>query len=204
MTYWLSKDGWALKNWWFWIVVLEKTFENPLDSKEIKPVNPKGNQPWIFIGRTDDEAETSILWPPDMKSWLTGKDPDSRNDWRQEKKGMTEDEMVGWHHWLNGQEFAQTLWDNEGQGSLVYCSSWDRKKLDMTVTERQQMSKVMDFMLSPCLTCVFCACLFYVFGWGLGEDHKATLPCQVYSPFCDSKCLDYVCGGERNLDTHTL
>ena len=130
-------------------------------------------------------------WCKELRHW---KDPNAGKDWRQEKKGMTEDEMVGWHHWLNGQEFAQTLRDNEGQGSLVYCSSWDRKKLDMTVTERQQMSKVMDFMLSPCLTCVFCACLFYVFGWGLGEDHKATLPCQVYSPFCDSKCLDYVCG----------
>ena len=88
----------------FQTVVLEKTLESPLDCKEIKPVNPKGNQSWIFIGRTDAEADISILWPPDVKSWLTGKDPDAGKDWRQEKKGTTEDEMVGWHHWLNGHE----------------------------------------------------------------------------------------------------
>ena len=102
-------------------MVLEKTLEGPLDSKEIKPVNPKENQSWIFTGRTDAEAEAPILWPPDVKSWLTGKDPDAGKDWRQEK-GMTEDEMVGWHHWLNGHEFEQTLEDSEGQGSLACCS----------------------------------------------------------------------------------
>ena len=96
------KENWALKNWYFWTVVLEKTLESPLDSKEIKPVNPEGNQSWIFIGRTDVEAETPILWPPDTKNWLTGKDPDVRKDWRWEEKGMTEDKMVGWHHQLNG------------------------------------------------------------------------------------------------------
>ena len=98
------KESWAPKNWCFWIV-LEKTLESFLDSKEIKPVNPKGNQPWIFIGRTDAEAEAPILWPPDVKSQLTGKDPDSGEDWRQEEKEVTEDEMVGWHHWFNGHEF---------------------------------------------------------------------------------------------------
>ena len=102
---WLDyKESWAPKNWCFWIVVLEKILENPLDSK-IKSVNPKGNQPWLFIGRTGDEAETPMLWPPDMKNWLFGRDPDAGRDWRQEEKGMTEDEMVGWHHWLNGHEF---------------------------------------------------------------------------------------------------
>ena len=90
-----------MKNWCFWIVVLEKTLESPLDSKEIKPVPPKGNQAWIFIGRTDAEAEAPILWLPDEKSQLTGKDPDAGKNWKQEEKGMTEDEMVGWHHWLN-------------------------------------------------------------------------------------------------------
>ena len=103
------KEGWAPKNLCFWTVVLEKTLESPLDCKEIKPVNLKGNQSWIFIGRTDAKAEAPILWPPDMKNWLTGKDPDAGKDWRQEEKGMTEDEMVGWHHWLSGHEFEQAL-----------------------------------------------------------------------------------------------
>ena len=99
------REGWALKNWCFWAAELEKTLESPLGYKEIKLVNPKGNQSWIFIGRTDAEAETPILWPPDVKNWLIGKDPDAGKDWRQEEKGMTEDEMVGWHHGLNGHEF---------------------------------------------------------------------------------------------------
>ena len=99
------KEGWMLKNQCFWTVVLEKTFESPLDFKEIQPVNPKGNQSWLFIGRTDVEAETPILWPPDAKNWLIGKDTDAGKDWRQEEKGMTEDEMVGWHHWCDGHEF---------------------------------------------------------------------------------------------------
>ena len=120
------KKGWALKNWCFWILVLENT----LNSKEIKPVNPKGNHPWIFIGRTD--AEALILWPPDVKSRLMGKDPDAGKDWGQEEKGTTEDEMVGWHHWLNGHEFEQTLGNGEGQGSLVCCSPWGCKELDTT------------------------------------------------------------------------
>ena len=100
------KERWVLKNWCFWTVVLDKTLESLLDSKETKPVNPKGNQLWILIGRTDAEAETPILWPPDAKSWLTGKDPDAGKDGRQEEKGMIEDEMVGWHHLLNGHEFG--------------------------------------------------------------------------------------------------
>ena len=99
------KKSWALKNWCFWTVVLEKTLESPLDCKEIQPVHPKGNQSWIFIGRTDAEAETPILWPPDAKNWLIWRDPDSGKDWRQEEKGMMENEMVGWHHLLNGHEF---------------------------------------------------------------------------------------------------
>ena len=99
------KESWASKNWCFWTEVLEKTLESPLDSKEIQPVHPRGNQSWIFIGRTDAEAETPILWPPDVKNWLIWKDPDAGNNWRREEKGTTEDEMVGWHHWLNGHEF---------------------------------------------------------------------------------------------------
>ena len=116
------KESWAPKNWCFWTVVLEKTLESPLDCKEIKPVNPKGNQPWIFIGRTDAEAEAAIFWPPEVKSWLIWKDPDAGKDWRPEEKGMTEDEMVGWHHWLIGHEFDQTLEDSGRQRSLVCCS----------------------------------------------------------------------------------
>ena len=99
------KEGWALKNWCFWTVVLEKTLESPLDCKEIQPVHPKGNQSWIFIGRTDAEAETPILWPLDEKNWLIWKDFDAGRDWGQEQKGMTEDEMGGWHHWLDGHDF---------------------------------------------------------------------------------------------------
>ena len=96
------EEAWALKNWCFWTVVLEKTLEIPLDCKENKPNNPKGNQSWILIGRSDAEVETPILWPPNVKNWLTGKFPDAGKDWRQEEKGTTKDEMVGWHHWLNG------------------------------------------------------------------------------------------------------
>ena len=118
------KESWAPKNWCFWTVVLEKTLESPLHCKEIQPVHPKGNQSWIFIGRTDAEAETPILWPPDEKNWLIGKDPDAGKDWRQEEKGKTEDEMVGWHHRLNGHEFEQALRAGDGQGSLMCCSPW--------------------------------------------------------------------------------
>ena len=113
------KEGWAPKNWCFWTVVLEKTLESPLDCKEIKLVNLKGNQSWIFIGKTDAEAETPILCPPDVKNWLIWKDADAGKDWRQEEKGMTEDEMVRWHHQLNGHEFKQTPGDGEEQGGLV-------------------------------------------------------------------------------------
>ena len=112
-------------------LTLSNCAREDLDSK-IKPVNPKGKQPWIFIGRTDAEAETPILWPPDAKSWFIGKDPDVGKDWRQEEKGVTEDERVGWHHWLNGHEFEQTLGDNDGQESLVCCSSRGHKESDMT------------------------------------------------------------------------
>ena len=122
------KEDWAPKNWCFPTVVLEKTMESPLDGKEIKPVHLKGNQPWIFIQKTDAEAEAPIFWPPDAKSWLTGKDLDTEKDSRQEEKGT----MLGWHHWLDGHEFDQTLRDSEGQGSLASCSPWGHKASDMT------------------------------------------------------------------------
>ena len=128
------KEAWALKNWCFWTVVLEKTLESSLDRKEIKPVNPEGNQPWIFVGKTDAEAETSILWPLYVKSWLIRKDPDAGKDWRQEEKGVTEDEIVRWHHWVYGHE------PGVGQGNLECCSPWGHKKMDMT--ERLNNSKI--------------------------------------------------------------
>ena len=126
------KESWAPKNWCFWTVVREKTLESPLNCKEIQQVHPKGNQSWIFIGRTDAEAEAPKLWPPDAKNWLLGKDPDAGIDWRQEEKRAAEDEMVGWHQPLNGCEFEQAPGDSEWQGSLVYCGPWDCKELDTT------------------------------------------------------------------------
>ena len=128
------KEGWVPKNWCFWTVMLEKTLESLLDCKGIKPLSPKGNQHWIFIGRTDAEAEAEalILWPPNAKSWLIRKDPDAWTEWRQEEVGTTEDEMVGWHYWLNGHEIEQALGDGEGQGSLACCSPQGRKESDTT------------------------------------------------------------------------
>ena len=126
------KESWAPKNWCFWTVVLEKTLESPWNCEEIQLVHPKGNQSWLFIGRTDAEAETPIPWPPNVKNWLIWKDPDAGKDWRQEEKGMTEDEMIGWYDQLNGHEFEQALGVGEGQGSLVCCHPWGCKESDMT------------------------------------------------------------------------
>ena len=126
------KESWMPKNLYFWTVVLEKTLESPLVCKEIKPVNPKGNQTWTFIGRTDAEAETPILWPPDAKNWLIGKDHDAEKDWRQGEKGTTEDEMFGWHHLLDWHEFEQASGVGDEQGSLAFCSPWCLKVTDMS------------------------------------------------------------------------
>ena len=126
------KESWGPKNWCFWTVVLEKILKSPLDCKEIQPVHPKGNQSWIFIGRADVGAETPILWPLDAENWLIGKDPDAGKDWKQEEKGTTEDEMVGWHHHLNGHMFEQALGAGDAQGGLTGCSPWDGKESDMT------------------------------------------------------------------------
>ena len=126
------KESWVLKNWCFWTRVLEKALESPLDWKQIQPVHPKGNQSWIYIWRTNAEAETPILWLPDAKNWVIGKDPDSGNDWRQEKR-TTEDEMVGWHHRLNGHEFEWAPGGGDRQGGLMCCSrTWDHEESDMT------------------------------------------------------------------------
>ena len=128
---------------------VEKTLESSLDCKEIQPVHSEGDQSWVFIGRTDAEAETPVLWPPHMKSWLIGKDPDAGRDWGQEEKGTTEDEMAGWHHWLDGCEFEWTLGVGDGQGGLACCGSWGRKESDTTerlnwtdLTEREVTSGI--------------------------------------------------------------
>ena len=126
------KENWVPRNWCFWALVLEKTLESPLYRKEIQPVHFKGNQPWIFIGRTDAEAETLILRPSDAKNWLIGKDPDTGKDWRREEKGTTEDEKVGWHHWLDRYEFEQAQEVGGRQGSLECCSPWGHKESDIT------------------------------------------------------------------------
>ena len=126
------EESWVPKNWCFWTVVLEKTLESPLDCKEIKPAHPKGDQSWVFTGRTDAKAETPILWPLHAKSWLIGKDSDAGRDWGQEEKGTTEDEMAGWYHQLDGREFEWTLGVGDGQGGLACCNSWGHKESDTT------------------------------------------------------------------------
>ena len=149
------EESWALKNWCFWTVVLEKTLESPLDSKEVLPVHSKGDQSWVFIERTDAKAETLILWPPHAKNWLIGKDSDAGRDWGQEEKGMTEDEMAGWHHWLDGHEFGWTPVVGDGQGGLVWCDSWGRKESD--VTEQLNWTEYILYFSY----CTFQCCLFF-------------------------------------------
>ena len=135
----------VLLNWYSLNFSQEKTVESPLDCKEIQPVYSKGNQSWVFIGRTDTKAETPILWPPHVKSWLIGKDSDAGRDWGQEEKGMTEGEMAGWHHWLDGHEFEWTLGVGDGQGGLACCDSWGRKESD--TTERLKWTEVLGNLL---------------------------------------------------------
>ena len=132
---------------WFW----RRLLESPLECKEIKPVNLKGNQPWILFGRTDAESEAPVLWPLDAKSWLIGKDPDAWKDQGQEEKGTTDDEMVGWHHWLNGHRFGWTLAVGDGQGSLVCCDSWGHKESDMT--EQLNWTELNPFWVHLCVWC---------------------------------------------------
>ena len=146
------KKSWAPKNWCFWIVVLEKTLESPLDCKETQLVHPKGDQSWVFFGRTDVEAETPVLWPPDEKNWLIWKVPDAGKDWGQEK-GTTEDEMIGWHHWLDRHRFGGTLGVGDGQGGLACCGSWGRKVRHDWVTE-------LNWCIFVCVCVVVCMC-----GW---------------------------------------
>ena len=144
------EESWVQKNWCFWTVVLEKTLKSSLACKEIQPVHPKEDQSWVFIGKTDVEVETPILWPPDVKSWLIWKDPDAGKDWGQEEKGMTEDEMVGWHHRLNGYRFGWTQGVGDGQGNLACCGSWGRKESHNWETE---LNWTDSFQVNFCVWC---------------------------------------------------
>ena len=141
------EEGWASKTWCFWTVVLEKTLESPLDCKEIQPVHSEGDKSWVFFGRTDTEAETPILWPPHVKSWLIGKDSDAGRDWGQEEKGTTEDEMAGWYHRLDGCEFWWTPGVGDRQGGLACCNSWARKESD--TTEWLDWTELMSLSIFP-------------------------------------------------------
>ena len=172
------KESWVPKKWCFWTVVLEKTLESPLDCKEIQPVHPKGDQSWVFFGRTDVEAETPILWPPDAKSWLIWKDPVAGKDWGQEEKGMTEDEMVGWRHRSDGHGFGWTPGVGDGQGGLACCGSWGRKELD--TTERLNWTEPMWILLlfqsaRSCTTCFTCINSF-----------------NIHKPLCSYYCYVYL------------
>ena len=195
------EESWVLKNWCFWTVVLEKTLEGPLDCKEIQPVHTEGDQPWDFFGRNDAEAETPVLWPPHVKSWLIGKDSDAGRDWGQEEKGTTENEMAGWHHWLDGRESEWTLGVGDGQGSLGCCASWARRVGHDWAPELNWMNVSM--LLSPYLPafpspfkCLLKKFLPHCMAWGvpvpwLGIEpvspalESQNLVRQVYAPwFC--------------------
>ena len=167
------KASWMLKNRCSWTVMLEKTLENHLDCEEIQPVHPKGNQSWIFIGRTDAEVETPILWPPDAKNWLIGKDPDAEKDWRWEEKGMTKDEIVGWHHQLYGHEFEQAPGVDDGQGNMVSCTSWNRRVRHDWMTKMKYMTqKILKF----CSPYSVCDVLYYISLFG-GRNKFAQIAC---------------------------
>ena len=158
------QESWVPKNWCFWTVVLEKTLESPLDSKEIKAVKSKGDQSWIFIRRTDAEVEAPVLWPSDMKNWLTGKDSDAGKDWRQEEKGMTENEMVGWHHWLDGHEFEQGPGIGDGQGSLHAAVHGVAKSWTRLSYRTGQLSSRVFLNLSLCDVSLWLASRPFIFG----------------------------------------
>ena len=179
------KESWVPKNWCFWPVALEKTLESPLDWKEIQPVHPKGNQFWIFIGRTDVEAETAILRPPAMKNWLVWKEPDAGKDWRWEEKGLTEDEMARWHHWHNGHEFELSLGVGDGQGGLACCSPWVSKSwpqlsnwIELNWTEQgyhgshSKLSALTVFVASKCIILV---CISFLSNFSICLEETRTI-----------------------------
>ena len=176
------KEGWVLKNWCLQIVGLQNTLESHLDWKNIKPVNPKGNQHWVLIRRTKEEVP--MVWPPAMKNWFIGKDPEARKDWGQKEKWATEDEMAGWHYWLNGYEFEQTTRDGERQGSLACCSPWDWKEPDMFtgwLTTPSPPVSTSPFSMSVSL---FLPCR-QVHQHHFSRFHKYTVIYDVYFSFSD-------------------
>ena len=174
-----NKKGWVLKNWCLWTVVLEKTIESPLDSKEIKPVNPKGNQPWIFIGRTD--AEAPILWLPKAKLRLIGKDPDAGKDWRQEEKGMTKDEMVEWHHWFNRHEFEQRWrrrWWRTGKTGVLQSMVLQRVRHDWVANNNSTRQSNKYYYINAYM-------------WNLEKWYRwSYLPSSNSDTDIDNKCVD--------------
>ena len=153
------EESWVMKNWCFWTVVLKKILESPLDCKEIQPVHSEGDRPWVFFGRNDAKDGTPILWPPHAKSWFIGKDSDAGRDWGQEEKGTTEDEMAGWHQWLDGHESEWTPGVGDEQGGLACCSSWGRKELD--TTERLNWTELIP-QYCRCELMVFILLTFYL------------------------------------------
>ena len=180
---WTIKEGRGLKKWCFWTAVLEKALESPLDCKEIKPVHPKGNRSWIRIGRTDAEAEVPILWPPDGKSQLTGKDFDAGKDWRQKEKRATEEEMVGWHHRFNGRELGQTPKDGGSQGGLACRSLWGHEESDTTWWLNNNNTRT--FQPSPCPTfLIFFLTHHWIYSWA--KDYFQ----EITSSICFSRTIE--------------
>jgi len=183
------EESWAPKNWCFWTVVLEKTLESPLDCKEIQPVHSEGDQPWMFFGRTDAKTETPILWPPHVKSWLIGKDSYAGRDWGQEEKGRTEDEVAGWHHWLNGCESEWTPGVGDGQGGLACCNSWGHKESDTTERLNWPELRVLNHCKAPTFSRIvikangsqwYLPCVFLFSSISLGEHrgHQKIMKCN--------------------------
>ena len=185
------KESWALKGWCFWTVVLEKALESPLDCKEIQPIHSKGDQSWIFIGRTDAEVETPILWPPYVKNGHFWKDPDAGKDWWQEEKGTTEDEMVGWHQWLNGHEFEWAPGIGDGQGSLVCYSPWSHKESDMT--EQLKWTELKSEFIWKILSCYLFKCILFALLFFLGDPNWMPLISRLYLLFLTSSFAFAVC-----------
>ena len=178
------EEGWAPKNWWFWSVVLEKTLESPLDFKEIQPVYPKGDQSWVFIGRTEAESETRILSPPHAKGWLIGKDPAAGRDWWQEEKGTTEDEMAGWHHWLDGRESEWTLGVGDGQEAWRAATHGvikSQTRLKDSTELKWIMQDVGGDVLKTQRGLVLCIFITILPGlWGWGEEYSSKFFLYIY------------------------
>ena len=180
------EESWAPKNWCFWTVVLGKTLESPLDCKEIQPVHSEGDQPWDFFGRSDAKAETPVLWPPHTKSWLIGQDSDVERDWGQDEKGMAEDEMAGWHHWLDGRESEWTPGVGAGQGGLACCNLWGRKESD--TTERMNWTE-----LKWSVVCLLNGILFSnKMQWNIGMCHNVGEPQKHYAKWNKAVTKDYL------------